>query len=155
MTVGELAKISKISVKEFFMKDDEAQSLPKDLFREKIKLLGKIDFYIDNRVAVLFVSKEEEEKFSEAGHDSPGHLIRPEIRRISGVELCVILTEQEDGSIRGSARSKGTKAAVEVARRFGGGGHDQAAGFMVDGMTGEALKKELIEYAQKILVDEK
>lgn len=151
VAVGELAKISKISVKDFFMKDEEARSLPFVLFNEKRKMLDRIEFYNGNRVALLFVTKEEEKIFKEAGLDSPGYMVRPEIRKIREVELTVVMTATEDRKYRGSARSKVTKAAVELARHFEGGGHDTAAGFVIEGRGEDQVRSEIVAECAKII----
>jgi phosphoesterase RecJ-like protein len=50
-------------------------------------------------------------------------------------DVIVVYREQEDGSIKGSARAR-TKNVAEIAERlYGGGGHKLAAGFTVKGHT--------------------
>ncbi len=51
---------------------------------------------------------------------------------LTEAEAIVILRESEDGSVKGSMRSRGRDVAA-VAARYGGGGHKLAAGFRIAG----------------------
>jgi phosphoesterase RecJ-like protein len=52
---------------------------------------------------------------------------------IRGVELAALLTESIDGKIRVSLRSRNRVNVSVMAERFGGGGHEKAAGFRMRG----------------------
>lgn len=54
-------------------------------------------------------------------------------RGIEGVEVGVMLREAGDLKYKVSLRAKGDVDVAEVAQAFGGGGHRNAAGFMLDG----------------------
>src|SRR5437588_1480300 len=150
--VGELARISQISVREFYARDQEIRRLPFEIFQKKVELLDKIEFYLDGRMAIIFISKEVDNAFKKEELDGPGHLLRPEMREIRGVELQVTLTENKDGSYRASARSSDeTGLAAKLAGHFGGGGHAGAAGFMVKGKSQGELRSEIIQMAEEIL----
>lgn len=51
-----------------------------------------------------------------------------EMRRQHHCDVTCLLSEQRDGTIKVSARSRGTNEAVSLAGAFGGGGHGPAAG---------------------------
>lgn len=53
------------------------------------------------------------------------------IRRVGGPEVALLLRATEEGTVRGSIRSKGTTDISGVARALGGGGHAAASGFTV------------------------
>ena len=64
---------------------------------------------------------------------------------LEGTDFAVLLTEQQ-GVTNASLRSKGFLDAQQLAHRWGGGGHPQAAGFRTHralGDVAETLKKEL------------
>jgi bifunctional oligoribonuclease and PAP phosphatase NrnA len=150
--LGELAMVSKISVRDFYNLDQEVRALPFSFFCKKVELMNKVELYLNNRLAMVFISKETDREFKDSGLDSPGHLLRPEIREISGVELYLTITEGEDGSYRCSARSSDESAlAARVARHFGGGGHDGAAGFTVMGKNKVELREEIVKLVEEIL----
>lgn len=56
-----------------------------------------------------------------------------ELRTLEGVEVAVLFRELEGGRVKVSLRSKGELNVSELAQRFGGGGHEQAAGCVVKG----------------------
>jgi phosphoesterase RecJ-like protein len=64
---------------------------------------------------------------------------------IAGVDAVVFLRELSDGHIRLSLRSKGALNVAEIAARLGGGGHQNAAGCMLEGPLPRALKQILAE----------
>ena len=52
-------------------------------------------------------------------------------RRLRGVEVAILLRELGDGRTKVSLRSNGEVNVARIARKFGGGGHDKAAGALV------------------------
>lgn len=64
---------------------------------------------------------------------------------IKGVEVGILLKQKEDGSIKGSLRSKEKINVNLIAKKFDGGGHERAAGF--------TLKNLSLEDAQKLVID--
>jgi phosphoesterase RecJ-like protein len=70
------------------------------------------------------------------------------LSEISGIDVVAILYEGDDGKTNISLRSK--KADVNaVAAHFGGGGHKNASGAVVDA-TLETVKGQLIEILEKL-----
>ncbi|EKE16048.1 MAG: hypothetical protein ACD_11C00053G0007 [uncultured bacterium] len=57
------------------------------------------------------------------------------LNTVPGTKFSLILSEREDGSIKGSLRSEEYKNVdvSEIAHKFGGGGHKLASGFTVKG----------------------
>ncbi len=62
---------------------------------------------------------------------------------ISGVEVAVFFRELAGGRFRVSLRSKGAVNVACVAQHFGGGGHQCASGFSVDGPLQSAVERVL------------
>lgn len=50
---------------------------------------------------------------------------------VEGVDKVLVLKETADGHVKGSMRSQHANVA-NIAKKFGGGGHDRAAGFNID-----------------------
>ena len=57
------------------------------------------------------------------------------LNTVPGTKFAMILSEREDGIIKGSLRSEEYKGVdvSEIAHLFGGGGHKLASGFEVKG----------------------
>ena len=76
-------------------------------------------------------------------------------RLLKDAQVAVLLSEIEGGLVRGSLRSKGGVDVRQIARKFGGGGHINAAGFRIkageDGLAGirEELFKAIAETSRK------
>ncbi len=79
------------------------------------------------RIMIDLVTCGEMREYKASEDDLSG--VASELRRVSGVELAVILREVEPGKYRASVRSDDDGAARRLALRFDGGGHAAAAGF--------------------------
>lgn len=64
-----------------------------------------------------------------------------ELLAIDGVQIAMILREKAPGVIRGSLRSRDDYDVAAVARQFGGGGHENAAGVNFEGDIAAAEAK--------------
>jgi len=64
---------------------------------------------------------------------------------IAGVEVAVFFRETPNERIRVSIRSKGAVNVAAIAEKFGGGGHECAAGFSLEGPETSAIERVLNE----------
>lgn len=55
------------------------------------------------------------------------------LRNLEGTEIAALFREREDGGVKVSLRSTGDADVAEIARGFGGGGHERAAGATLEG----------------------
>ena len=77
-----------------------------------------------------------------------------DLLRSTEESLCVALfRELEDGRIRVNLRSKGMVAVNGVAETFGGGGHLNAAGITMNGMSLEDCADTVVGALKKIVED--
>ena len=63
------------------------------------------------------------------------------VRSISGVEVALMIFEQDEISCRINFRSKGKLSVNDIANKMGGGGHAYAAGALVNGTLSEVTSK--------------
>ncbi|HBG45465.1 MAG TPA: DHH family phosphoesterase [Deltaproteobacteria bacterium] len=94
------------------------------------------------RVAMVTVSQEMFRK-AEAEKDLADGFVNY-ARGIAGVEVGVLFREAGELEYKVSLRSKGDVDVADVAMSFGGGGHRNAAGFMLKGSL-EDVKNRVIE----------
>lgn len=118
-----------------------------EIFAYKGKLIERVEYFLDNRLAVVRVPFEEIKQYSDAYN--PGALIGDELRLVEGVEVSCVIKTYPDGRLTGRLRSN-TPVSEQIAGYFGGGGHEYAAGFRVyeDEAT---ILRELIDATAKAI----
>lgn len=99
-----------------------------DILAYKAKLIERIDYLLDGKLALVHVPFDEIQTYSDAYN--PGALIGDELRLVEGVALSCVIKTYPDGKLTARLRSS-VPVADTVAGYFGGGGHSYAAGFRV------------------------
>jgi phosphoesterase RecJ-like protein len=114
---------------------------------ERMKLmsvmLGRMEFYFDNRCAFQYLLWEDFEKTGATGRDTENLI--DECRRVATVQAAVLLVQQKTGGFRCSLRSNNGIDVQKIAVKYGGGGHKAASGVNLDGP---------LDYAKKCMLDE-
>ncbi len=112
------------------------------------KALGKINYFLDNRVAFVLIHSKEIEDFGLTPEDTRD--VVDKILDIDCVEVAVLVREDSKNRYKISFRSKSTLDVLEISELFGGGGHHHASGAMIEG---EFLKirDQIIQYFKKKL----
>lgn len=99
-----------------------------EILAYKGKLLQRISYELDGKLAVVHIPWDEIQAYSD--QYNPSVLVLDEMRLVEGVELAVAVKTYPDGKLTGKLRSN-LPIAETVAGYFGGGGHPYAAGFRV------------------------
>jgi phosphoesterase RecJ-like protein len=73
-----------------------------------------------------------------------------ELLTIDGVRVAVLFKEMEGGRLKLSFRSKGTLDVNRIAQSFGGGGHTNASGAVIDG-TIDAKAEAILRSCRELL----
>lgn len=112
------------------------------------KALGKINYFLDNRVALVLLHSKEILDFGLTPEDTRD--VVDKILDIDCVEVAILFREDSKNRYKISFRSKSIMDVLEVSEMFGGGGHHHASGAMIEG---EYLKirDQIIEYFKKKL----
>ena len=97
--------------------------------------------------AVLTAPADDFEKFGVSQTESVGNLANTYLS--CGYKIAAVLKEKEDG-IHGSFRSKFEYDVAEIARTFDGGGHKNAAGFLIEKSLEDA-KKDVCDAVENYL----
>lgn len=113
----------------------------------KGKLIERVEYLLDGRLALVKVPFDEIEAYSD--QYNPGALIGDELRLVEGVDISVVIKTYPDGKLTGRIRSS-LPIAETVAGYFGGGGHKYASGFRIYADY-EATVSELISATDKAL----
>ncbi|HEY7534698.1 MAG TPA: bifunctional oligoribonuclease/PAP phosphatase NrnA [Thermodesulfobacteriota bacterium] len=122
----------------------------------KIKLLGYVlptlEITDDGHIASVVVKNDMFKATGTSKEDTEGFVNFP--RSINGVEVAVLFREEEPSEDvlrwKISLRSKGRVNVAQIGEKFGGGGHERAAGCLIYGTLPEvkqmvfgAIKEEL------------
>ena len=114
---------------------------------ESVKLIGKavnsLELHCDDRVATLHLSYQDMRSGDVEEVVNYGLLVK-------GVEVALLLKEEEPGHYRISLRSRDRVDVSQIASAFGGGGHARASGCRLSGPA-HKVKQILLDEVQKYL----
>ncbi|GAB4340480.1 MAG: bifunctional oligoribonuclease/PAP phosphatase NrnA [Desulfobulbaceae bacterium] len=106
------------------------------------KVLATLELHGGDRIAVIRVTTDMLESTGCSMEDTENFINLP--RSVVTVEVAVFLKETGEGRVSVSMRAKGGCDVAEVASRFGGGGHRNAAGFRVEETTLEDVRESVL-----------
>lgn len=109
----------------------------------KMRLLGAAltNLHREGPLAWIYVTQQQMAQFQAREEDCEG-LVNYALS-IQDVQVAVFFRELPDGRYRVSLRSKGGTNVAQVAQQFGGGGHECASGYSLDGPLAPAVEKTL------------
>ena len=110
--------------------------------------LETLELFVDGKVAVMTVYKDFFDKVGATPEDTEDFVNYA--RAIKGVEVGIFIRERLTGGVKVSLRSKSYFNVSEVARIFGGGGHNHAAGCELDLPPEEAKLKLLAVIKERL-----
>ncbi|MDR0955687.1 MAG: DHH family phosphoesterase [Candidatus Nomurabacteria bacterium] len=99
-----------------------------EILAYKGRLIDRIEYLLDGRVALIHIPWEEISKYSD--QYNPTMLVIDEMRMVSGVDVAIGIKTYPDQKLTGKVRVN-IPVADQVAGFFGGGGHKWAAGFKI------------------------
>lgn len=121
-----------------------------ELVHYKGRLLQRVEYHYDGKIATLSIPWEEIEKYSP--EYNPSMLAIDDMRLTTNVAIAICFKNYPDGKVTGKIRCNwGSPIGAKLAERFGGGGHPYAAGFKVNDKPFDELKAEVIKSAAEAL----
>lgn len=144
-------KLTKLGASNAVIEERRREYMKKspEILSYKGELIGRIEYFLGGKLAVVHIPWEDIQKYSD--QYNPSVLVLDEMRLVEGVELGVAIKTYPDGKITGKLRAN-IPVAEQVAGYFGGGGHEYAAGFRAYEQY-ETIVRELIEATDKALRD--
>ncbi len=107
------------------------EHVPTRVMRLTADILETLELLAGGQVALVWADRAMLERTGAHPEDTENLINLP--RSIDGVRVAVMLKAFKDGAVRVSLRSRDDTDVQAVARRFGGGGHKNAAGCTVPG----------------------
>ena len=104
--------------------------------------------YLDGKVIASVVPLTMKKLYGAVSSDFDG--VIDNLRVTRGVEVAVLITEDEEAKCKVSMRSNHEVNVSSIAQNFGGGGHVKAAGCTMMGSTDEILKKVLAAVSEQL-----
>jgi phosphoesterase RecJ-like protein len=111
-------------------------------------MLNTLELHCDGRYAAQYLARGDFERTGAAYRDTENFV--NECQRIGSVEVAALFVELRDGRIRCSLRSRGAVDVSDIARKFGGGGHQAAAGTYVPAPLETAMRLVFEEVATRL-----
>ncbi len=111
------------------------------------KILSTLEMLYGNKACIALMTEEMLEESNALMEETEG--LVEELRNIEGIEIAAFLREEE-GNTKATFRSKGKYDVARIAAGFGGGGHKNSAGCVVNKPI-EEFKAEVIEAIGKEL----
>lgn len=109
------------------------------------RLLSKIQTDDDYKIVWSTVTKQDF-KETQSKEEETADIIDELMTNAPGAEVVLLLKEKAEGVISGSIRTTSPSVdASAIAEMFGGGGHNQAAGFRLTGGEIQKREHEIIE----------
>jgi len=102
------------------------------------KVLATLEIKGEGRIAIIMVTEDMLDSTGCSLADTENFINLP--RSVTTVEAAVFVKETGPGRVSVSMRAKGNCDVAEVAARFGGGGHRNAAGFRAAEKTVEEVR---------------
>lgn len=119
--------------------------------KERAYLFGltmeKIRSFLDGKLAIITVSKENIEKSGAKSSDTEGFI--DFVMGIDGVEVGICLLEMKTENYKASFRTKKSDANA-IAGVYGGGGHVKASGAIINGMYEDVIDRLTYTVSQYI-----
>ena len=98
--------------------------------KSRVKLqnaaMDKAKFLHNGQTAIAYIPEGMLDEFGATEDDTAN--LSTMLRNIAGVRTSVSI-RRRDGAFKVSMRTDGTKSAADICAKFGGGGHERAAGF--------------------------
>lgn len=134
------------------IKGADPQQIAEDLFShqtyETVKTLGlalsSMALHAEGRISTLHVDHNT----YQMGGDLD--VVVDQAMSIDGVEVALFFKEEKPGQQRVSLRSRGQVDVNEVARAFGGGGHQRASGCTMEGPLHDARHRLISEVGKHL-----
>jgi bifunctional oligoribonuclease and PAP phosphatase NrnA len=131
---------------------DIAQSVYMNQPQSGIRLLGMLletlELHSHGKIASITLTQQMLQKTGASANDVEGIVNYP--LSVAGVLLAAFFREEKKTQYRVSLRSKGHYDVAAVAHSFGGGGHKNAAGLLLEGNYDET-RDRLISELEKLL----
>ncbi len=123
--------------------------MPEVIMRYKGRLLDRVEIH-NNSLALIIIPQDEINEFSPLYNPAP--LIQPDLLQTAGIRISIVLKSYDSGRVTAAIRcNQDAPIAAELAKSFGGGGHNYAAGFKTEDSHVSTIRSQCIERTRELL----
>jgi len=121
-----------------------------EIVHYKGSLLQRVEYYDDNKIAMLTIPWTEIEQYSPIYN--PAILALDDMRLTTNTLIAVVLKIYPDGKVTGKIRTNfNTPIADKLAETFNGGGHQYASGFKIlNASPIDQIKQQIINRSMEL-----
>jgi bifunctional oligoribonuclease and PAP phosphatase NrnA len=112
------------------------------------KVLETLTLDMENRTASLVVTLKHLQDTGATMEQTDGFIDIP--RTVKGIDIAMLYTQMGKNQYKLSLRSKGRVNVEKIARKFGGGGHVNAAACRIDGINIDEIKSRVLEAVRQL-----
>ena len=127
------------------------EGYPASVVKLRGLILSTLELHLNGSLAMISFPREFLTRAGAQPGDAEGVIDDP--RKIDGVEVAVLMRELPDNNVKVSMRSQGRVNVERIARDHGGGGHHNAAGFVLT-MGLEETRSHVLQIFQRMMEDE-
>ena len=111
-------------------------------------MLDRVERRYNNKLAVTYETMEDTKQWGQEGRDSDA--LYTMLLSVDGIEAVLFVRQDTELTCTCGFRSRDKVDVSEIAAKFGGGGHKNAAGLSIDGKIPDVLEKICAEF-KKVL----
>ena len=148
-TFATAAKLLAYDISPYEVAREITKNRPLSQVRLNGEALSRFALHVDGQVASVVVDQGMQQRT--AGTLLESDQIADELLNLATVKVGVMLYEVEGRGVKVSMRGKDRVDLSEVAARYGGGGHKNAAGIFVKGVDPAEFEKVLLEDLRGLL----
>lgn len=137
-----IAQLIELGVQPSYMNEQLYERVPLEGLALLAKALSSVAYNHDKTVGWFSITPE---MLAETGakQNQTENFVNY-VRAVDGVEVAVFFMVMKDNKVKMSFRSRGSIDVSTIAHHFGGGGHQRAAGALMDGSL-EKVQKQVID----------
>ena len=156
LTQGTITKLTHKTITEMVERKINTQAIHDHFFKNNTKskayllqkALSTMKFLSKDRIVVMKITKKDMADCEATFEDTLG-IINHGID-LKGVEIAILAIKKDDNEYYFSLRSKNNVQVDEIAKKFGGGGHEQVAAFQYRGILAD-IQKDLLSACREEL----
>lgn len=143
-----IGQLIELGVHPSYMNEQLYERVPREALDLLARALCTVEYNQDESVGWFYITQAMLQE-TQAKQSQTENFVNY-VRAVDGVEVAIFLMETNDGKVKISFRSRGAVDVSTIAHHWGGGGHQRAAGALIEGSLAEVKKKVVDDVLDRI-----